>query len=964
MDDLNKEQIKAVTHGTGPQLVIAGAGTGKTTVITRRIAWLISQKKIAPSAILALTFTDKAAGEMETRVDKLVPYGFVDTWIHTFHAFGDRILRDHALEIGLSPDFQVLNQPEQAVFLRERIFDIELEHLRPLSSPHKYIGAIVEHINRLKDNLVTPEKYLCFAEKFLGDAKDKEDESLGQTYLELAQIFKCYNKWMAANDSIDFGDQIALTIKLLKEHSHILKDVRNQFQYCLVDEFQDTNIAQNELLKLLFGRSTKRQNITAVGDDDQSIYGFRGAAVQNILDFQKNWPQCNTVVLRKNYRSSQPILDSAYDLITNNNPNRLEIKAGIDKKLIGTGAGESPQFLRYDDDFNEAKSIVDNIKKLITNSKKYSDIAILVRANNQLDPIIHQLRAAGLPYIAPGSSGLYDEPIIRLLISFVKVIANYEDHISLYYLATSEVYGVDTTAMTAISSYIRYKNLHFRTVLENIDDYPELKKRMGDEKEKIAKLIEDIKNYTEFARTHNVGELIYRWLDKTGLLKTLIKRSEKDILAQVELENIAAFYEKIKDFVRASENANVIGFVDNLRLLVEAGENPALSRIDIDVNAITLMTVHSAKGLEWPIVFMPTLAADRFPARHRTNALPVPQELTGPTADRDTHVQEERRLFYVAMTRAKEKVILSVARRYDRGVREKKISQFVFEALGTEVNKIPDVKKMEIIEKLSLFDIGKKQVPRVTKFIKPDAIRLNPHQIDDYITCPKKFVYIHILEVPITTKWEVAYGTVIHKAIGFYFARCLQGKAPSLDEVLDIYHKSWQPEGFTTHEHEIRKKRVGEQALRDFYEREQKHVREITAVEYPFEFKLDGIKIRGRFDTVFGKGDKKEIIDFKTSDVKELDKAKERVKQSTQMQIYAMANITIEKNRPQTALYFVESGVIGQHQFTDKELEKTKEKIRKVAEGLKKEEFHATPGYNQCHWCAYKDICPYKYKNS
>lgn len=969
MDDiligLNTEQKKAVTHELGPLLVIAGAGTGKTTVITRRIAWLIGVNKVAPSSILALTFTDKAAGEMESRVDQLVPYGYVDTWISTFHAFGDRLLRDHALEIGLSPNFQVLTQPEQVVFLKERFFDIEgLVYTRPLSGPTKNIAAIVEHISRLKDELITPEKYLSFATANAPKAKDEEDQIAAAKYLEIAKIYAHYQQWMIESDQIDFGDQINLAIKLMRGHPDILKRYQNQFEYCLVDEFQDTNTAQNELVKMLFGPKTPRQNITVVGDDDQSIYQFRGAAVQNILDFQKTWRGARVVVLNQNYRSTQGILDAAYGLIQHNNPDRLEIAASVDKHLAGTGEGPVPEFNLYDNDFHEAKAVVEHIGELVAGGARYADIAILTRANSQADPFILELRAAGLPYIASGASGLYDEPVVRLLISFVRVLSDYDDYLSLYYLATSDIYGVDVLAMTAVTSFARRNNMHFRDMLDNLKSHSGLATTVTKEMPKLERLRVDIEKYAQVARERNVGEVLYKWLVDTGLLKKLGAASENDALSRVAIENIAAFYEKIKNFVRASNNPSVMNFVANLRLLAEAGENPALSQIDTDLDAITLTTIHSAKGLEWSYVFLPSLSSDRFPSRHRQDAVPVPDKLTNTKKpDSVLHLQEERRLFYVALTRAKQRAYLSVAKKYGQGSREKKVSQFVCEALGNIKTRITN-HELGIMEKLSLFETVEKRVVVRTRFFKTDSIKLNAHQIDDYLTCPKKFDYIHILEIPITPTWTVAYGNAIHQAIGLYFTSKLRDAAVSIDELIKTYRAAWRTENFVTREHEFEKKKVGEQTLVAFYEREQKAERTVKAVEKRFEFPSDGVKISGRFDTIFTEEGEKLILDFKTSDVTKDKKGLERVRQSTQMQIYALADETINGHRPIVALYFVESGIIARHKFSDKEIEKTKANIEHVADGIRKQDFTATPSYNQCRWCAYKDICPSKFRGT
>jgi len=335
---LNPEQLIAVTHGDGPLLIIAGAGTGKTKVITHRIAHLI-ENGVNPNQILALTFTEKAAGEMEERVDRLVPYGYSNVWISTFHSFGDRILRDNVLEIGLAPDFKVLSEAEKIIFLKEHLFELPLNYYRPLGNPIKYISAITGLISRLKDEDVGVEEYVTYADglkKLVGETlvvSHREGTSPSPTAQgfgleqqdELAKTYAKYQELMAKHGYLDFGDQVVLPLKLFRARPHILKRYQEKFRYILVDEFQDTNFAQFQLVKLL---SERHKNITVVGDDDQSIYKFRGAAISNVLGFQKIYPDAKLITLTKNYRSCQPILDSAYRLISHNNPDRLEVKAG------------------------------------------------------------------------------------------------------------------------------------------------------------------------------------------------------------------------------------------------------------------------------------------------------------------------------------------------------------------------------------------------------------------------------------------------------------------------------------------------------------------------------------------------------------------------------------------------------------------------------------------------------------
>ncbi|HLA25993.1 MAG TPA: UvrD-helicase domain-containing protein, partial [Patescibacteria group bacterium] len=333
LESLNKEQKEAVVHENGPLLIIAGAGTGKTTVITRRIAWLILEKKIKPDEILALTFTEKASAEMEERVDRLLPYGYVDLWISTFHGFAEKILRLHGLDIGLPTNFRVLSDTEQWYLVRKNLDKFNLDYYRPLGNPTKFIHALLKHFSRAKDEEISPEEYLKYAEELkLNQDTDGESDILEIKRLEeVANAYHIYQKILLENNALDFGDLINYVLKLFKIRHNILDNYRRQFKYILVDEFQDTNWAQYELVKLL---AEPNNNLTVVGDDDQSIYKFRGASISNILTFKKDFQKSRDILLTENYRSTQNILDLSYGFIQQNNPNRLEARMN-EKKSNG-----------------------------------------------------------------------------------------------------------------------------------------------------------------------------------------------------------------------------------------------------------------------------------------------------------------------------------------------------------------------------------------------------------------------------------------------------------------------------------------------------------------------------------------------------------------------------------------------------------------------------------------------------
>ncbi len=328
--DLNIEQKEAVTYTDGPLLIIAGAGTGKTKVITHRIANLIATKRARPEQILAVTFTEKAANEMEERVDVLIPYSYSFVEISTFNSFGEKVLRNYGHELGYAVDINLLDDVEQAIFFREHLFQFPLDYYRPLSSPARFIQELLGTIKKLKQEDISPEAYQFYANELLKKAENKVKKEEATKHLEIAHVYAKYQDLLKQEGKIDFEDQILIVVELFKKRPSILQEFQEKYRYILVDEFQDTNYIQFELLKQM---AEKHKNITVVGDDDQSIFRFRGASLSNILNFRDVYPDYKKIVLNKNYRSTQPILDASYQLIKHNNPDRLEVQENINKKI-------------------------------------------------------------------------------------------------------------------------------------------------------------------------------------------------------------------------------------------------------------------------------------------------------------------------------------------------------------------------------------------------------------------------------------------------------------------------------------------------------------------------------------------------------------------------------------------------------------------------------------------------------
>jgi DNA helicase-2/ATP-dependent DNA helicase PcrA len=1338
LDGLNSAQREAVTHDTGPLLVVAGAGTGKTTVITRRIAWLIAQKKARPEEILALTFTDKAAAEMEERVDTLVPYGYADVTIATFHAFGDRLMRENALEVGLTPDFRVLSRAEQVIFFRDRLFQFPLNHYRPLGDPTRHVAAIISIISRAKDEDISPEAWAAHAEELLArSVAQPEDEELrdrAHQQLELAKTFALYQKLMAEAGAVDFGDQIVYALRLFRSRPYVLNSFQRRFKYILVDEFQDTNYAQFELVKLLAARNS---NLAVVADDDQclppgtaietpagrrlvetiragdhvvtavgkgytgvgvvtrvfkrekrarfltfhlesgvrvtttdnhkmfcyvprvgpstkltyvylmerldlgwrigvtndlsvplclersadriiglrafasepearyfetlwslrysiptlpfkarngtmlvgpylkrlfgqldtrksaerlasdlsvsldahhftlggvhrgeqsrvkviltmcdrrnlpkrrgrrlvapkilhavsletsapnaverlrragvplrrakrgwiyratgaalpeigataeflrdltdgilevrfaagtvnvqhkpalampagnvlpghylpvlrghrvryerivrvteegrtstvydlevdrthnfvadgvvvhnSIYKFRGAAISNVLGFLTVYPDARQVVLTENYRSAQRLLDTAYRLITNNNPDRLEVTSGISKHLLSVqGPGAEPVHLHFESGTQEADEVARMIHARVeAGAWRYGDVAILVRSNNDGDAHLRALNLRNIPWTFSGNAGLYGRPEVRLLIAFLRSVAHPDDSVSLHYLASSDLYQVPIVDLTRCATYADRRHRWLFDVFRQASTLPELRDEIGDEgQHAIRRLVADLSRYMELGREMPTGELLYQFLVDSGWLARMSRAATaRD---EAEVQNVSRFFRRIQDASRVLRYDNVREFVNYLDALIEAGDDPAVAEAETEAPAVRILTVHKAKGLEFPVVFLVGLAQNKFPWPRRRDPLELPVELIKDVLPSgDFHIQEERRLFYVGMTRAKRELYLTSARDYG-GSRERKVSQFVLEALDLPKEAARPFKASAIEEIAWYAPPAAAEGEPLTPMAPDEELRISHRQVDDYQTCPFKYKYVHVLRVPLLRHHTVVYGALIHKVVEYYLLRRAAGNYTPLDELLDVFERAWagegilpdekgrkfpSAEGFLTREHEEARKAAGKKALVRFWHEEEAAGVKPTYVEKEFGFALGPDKVRGRFDRVDEDLMGAVVIDYKTSEVTRQKDADARAARSLQLKIYAYAWREMTGAVPrQVELRFLESNVVGRHAPTDEDLAAAVREVKAAAEGIRARRFEATPSYTACRYCAYNQICPF-----
>ncbi len=975
LDDLNEAQRAAVTHGAGPLLVLAGAGTGKTRVLTRRIAWLIASRTAAPSSILGLTFTDKAAQEMEERVDRLVPFGYADTALLTFHAFGHRLLSEFGMLLGLAGEPRVLSQAETVVFLREHLYALPLERLRPVGDPTKHLRELVRHFGRLADEDISPAAYAAHAAAEANAAARAGDAARAETAALLTELAECqrvYLDLLARNGLTDFAGLLSLSLRLVREHPALAAELGRRHEWILVDEFQDTNFAQFALVQAIAGDTP---NLTVVGDDDQSIYRFRGASISNILEFCARYPACATHVLTDNYRSTQPILDAAYGLIQHNNPHRLEVQAQVHKKLVARGPlplGPAVEARGFDTPSTEADWVAARIQGAVTaGHRRHGDFAVLVRRHAAGDPIVRALNLAGIPCRVSGGGGLYDRPEVEACLDALAALADPTDDRALFFLAASEVYAVPAFALSALGRVAGKRHARLeRVAREALAAEPGARLDPADlgldepgARAALTRLLADLAELRPFALLHSTGETLYRFLSHCGYLERLTNEGATgDATADEKVQNLARLFDVVKGFARLAPRDRAIEFVRHVQLLREAGDDPRAAEPDLDADAVHVLTVHKAKGLEFPVVFLVGLEAGHFPGSSRRDPLPFPDALLPQAVPAgDVHRQEERRLFYVGMTRAREELALTWAVDH-AAARRWKVSPFVLEALDRlSVDAPPD--KAGAAEQVHrhMRAPEAKAVP-LAPLPADQPLELSSSAIDDWLTCPLKFKYAHVLSVPFLVHHATGYGVALHAAIADYYAHRQQGWPVDEARMVAAFEQAWTGEGFITREHELLRLEQGRQAVKAWYAREQAAPSSPALVESPFRVTLGTTVLRGRFDRVdVRKGEGPVIVDFKSADVDDQATADERAAESLQLGVYALAYEIAHGKRPVAAeLHYVATGVVGRVAITEESLAATRERVETAAAGIRARHFRATPGYTKCGYCPYNAICPSK----
>ena len=630
LQSLNPVQKEAASCTEGPLLILAGAGSGKTRVLTHRIAYLIEEKGVNPWNIMAITFTNKAAQEMRDRVDRLVEFGAESIWVATFHSSCVRILRRYIDRLGYDNHFTIYDTDDQKSVIRKAVKELDLD-------PKQYReGPLLGVISAAKNEMIEPQDFETQAG---GDFRICQE----------AKIYKAYQKTLIDNNAVDFDDLLLLTVRLLRENRDILEAYQERLRYIMVDEYQDTNSVQFELIRLLSG---KYHNLCVVGDDDQSIYKFRGADITNILSFEETFPGAKVVKLEQNYRSTNNILEAANSVIANN-AHRKE------KHLWSeNGEGKEVSFIHYETAYGEAEDVIDKIQTSVHMGKyQYQDCAILYRTNAQSRAFEEKCIKKSVPYRLVGGVNFYQRQEIKDILAYLKTIDSGRDDLSVTRIVNVPKRGIGQVTLNKLAVYASEHGMRLFQAMEQAEQIPGI----GKAADKIKGFVNQIMVFRALAKELDAAELIESILEQTGYLEELEKLEEDK--AQAKQENLDEFQNKAADYYANHDEAALTDFLEEVALVAD------IDNMDSEADSLTLMTLHSAKGLEFPVVYMTGMEEGLFPSYMSMNS--------GDPGD----IEEERRLCYVGITRAMQQLTLTAAkqRMVHGNIQYSAISRFVKE---------------------------------------------------------------------------------------------------------------------------------------------------------------------------------------------------------------------------------------------------------------------------------------------
>ncbi len=936
--DLNAEQKAAVVHGKGPLLVVAGAGTGKTEVIARRIAYLIDQGKARPDAILALTFTEKAAGEMIDRLDILIGWSAHQVNVMTFHAFGAQLLLRYGHHIGRANRAELITKNIKMLLLRQHLSEIELSYYGSQTDPLDFLNGCVDYIEALQNNDITLtafEKYVKNLEK----SKTTHPFDLDEARDRL-KLYELYENLKRRYSLIDYHDQIMLPLELLQHRPNIAAKLGEQYKHVLVDEYQDTNGSQDQLLRAFIA---KTGNIFAVGDDDQAIYGFRGAKVENILNFVEHFEVKKPVVLVKNYRSTQKILDRAYKLIRHNDPERLEAKLGINKRLVAKLAGAEPEFKLFPSSQEEVNGLADALAERTESGEAPESIAVLSTTHSALQSLARVLRRRGLPH---------------RLISTIKIFEQ-KELLQLWYLLRWLAFSADDEAATQLllgpffgwpASKVRAITELSRSGLISIEETLEQASAGNADAKLVCKLLEEWRGWSNEL---SVSELAYRLVTTTGLSEKWIKEAGNSPRMLRVFEDLQLLLRQMQEYESVAVDRSLPGF---LSFFPQPPEIEA-SEVAGDEEGISLLTVHASKGLEFETVYLMNNTREAWTDLAIPSRVDLPEELKRTELDLPPE-HERRRLLYVALTRAKTNLILS-APQYDRGGRNRKLSPFLPEMFELEEIKsdLPVQLTNKLEQTLEAIDrfapAGEEWNSKRLPFETADGwLDLNITDLQKYLDCPYEFYLEKVLKISSPMGPAINFGSVLHQLFNEYYEGVKSGEKLSLKELQQRLEERWSNRGYRTAAEAETAKQRAITTLKSFFVREEARKEKLRSSEEPIRLLIPEAKLRlrGRIDASFDTEEGIQVRDFKTGRLRDAEKLSGKAKDNFQLRTYALATKEVTGQAPsEVVLDYVVTGVEGVAKLTPQILDNHRQKIIQIANDIRARKFE--PNKSMYHKC-------------
>jgi DNA helicase II / ATP-dependent DNA helicase PcrA len=965
---LNDAQRRAITHGDGPLLVIAGAGTGKTRVITERIRHLLeSDPSLSGENILALTYTKKAAGEMKSRIVKTCGERGREVTIETFHAFCEKILKENGAK------YAILEDVDHWILLRRNMARLKLEKFRRLAEPGQFLGDFLKFFSRCQDELVSSDDFQSFADELDADLQiDKklvDEDTFAERYenvalqKEIARAYKVSEEILREKNFFSFGALITRTIELVRNDSALREKLQQRFKHILVDEFQDTNIAQLELLHLL---AAEPRNIVAVGDNDQAIYRFRGASFGSFKLFLERFAGWKTgrdsskyrVTLTENYRSTPNILRVATQVIAQN-----EVSSDFPNKILAATQpeGERIRIAELSNEDEEAVWVAGELERLHRAGTPWRDFAILYRQHNHRDRLVKELAERKIPFVISRLS-ILEHPLVRDVLAYLRLINKPFDDIAAARVLAAPAWHLEPVDLVRLAERTRKKRTSIYDTLQS----PQSDLPFDPSPKALADLLEFIASQRKNLKRRPAIDVLRTLIDWLEIPHLVNPRARRYVTQLVEF---------LKTWEPKSETKSLPEFLEYLDYFEQSGLGTICLDDEAPGDSVQLMTVHGAKGLEFPHVFLLRINHACFPARERSPLFEFPVKLMKEELPvGNFHIQEERRLFYVALTRAERKLTITTLTEkkgkvptfvedmlMDPAIRKRDILQISPKVNVRDANDSDDdaKKAKELFPSLSERPRIHSQIAKWAEAYHPptpEPLKLSASAVDSYRKCPQLFLFSRLWSLKEGPAATLSFGAVMHTTVRRFIDQYRKGVRLPFEEVARVFETEWTSAGYEDEYQESEYKKDGIEQLRTFHADFLANPPEVLEQEKSFELPLENnVIINGRIDQINSLGKKDvEIIDYKTGKSrKEAD-----ARRDLQLSIYAIAAKEIlELNPVRLAFHYLQNNQIQSTTRTDKQLDEAQKVVQEAAADIRAGEFSPKRGF-ACRGCAYKPICP------